>query len=54
MAKDKLGENDKPEWTGPTATKFEKYVPDRGSAPRLSSRAAHTHSMILFILILGE
>ncbi|OSS54731.1 hypothetical protein B5807_01618 [Epicoccum nigrum] len=23
MAKDKLGENDKPEWAGPTATKFE-------------------------------
>jgi hypothetical protein len=26
MAKDKLGENDKPDWTGPTATKFDKYV----------------------------
>jgi cytochrome c oxidase assembly protein subunit 23 len=24
MAKDKLGENDKPEWSGPTATKFDK------------------------------
>ncbi|KAF3040845.1 hypothetical protein E8E11_005862 [Didymella keratinophila] len=23
MAKDKLGENDKPDWTGPTATKFD-------------------------------
>ena len=44
MAKDKLGENDKPEWTGPTATKFEKYVPDCGSrhafplAPRIPTR----------------
>lgn len=26
MAKDKLGENDKPDWSGPTATKFDKYV----------------------------
>jgi len=26
MAKDKLGENDKPDWTGPTATKFDKYA----------------------------
>jgi hypothetical protein len=34
MPKDKLGENDKPEWAGPTATKFEKYVPDRGIAHR--------------------
>ena len=48
MAKDKLGENDKPEWVGPTATKFEKYVPDRGSAPRLSSRTAPTQTTILF------
>jgi hypothetical protein len=42
MAKDKLGENDKPEWAGPTATKFEKYVSDRDIAPHLSL-AHRTH-----------
>ncbi|KAF3032865.1 hypothetical protein E8E12_003276 [Didymella heteroderae] len=26
MPKDKLGENDKPDWSGPTATKFDKYA----------------------------
>ncbi|KAL1610976.1 hypothetical protein SLS59_000613 [Nothophoma quercina] len=28
MAKDKLGENDKPDWSGPTATKFDKAYRD--------------------------
>jgi hypothetical protein len=26
MPKDKLGEDDKPDWSGPTATKFDKYA----------------------------
>lgn len=26
MPKDKLGENDKPDWSGPAAAKFDKYA----------------------------
>lgn len=29
MAKDKLGESDKPDWSGPKAIKFEKYESPR-------------------------
>ena len=40
---DKLGENDKPDWSGPTAAKFDKYV-------RLPlSPYTHTRSMHLLI-----
>lgn len=35
MANDKLGENDKPDWSGPTANKFDKY-----GAPRPSTLVA--------------